>query len=698
MTHDSIDERHYKDTVENIRRLEQYLSEQKPSPTYPDRATLIETGIRICQMMKVSLKMERSANSASPDFNLFELCATYQKHLKNLEEQILDFIPLMDPFAQPFEIVEPIKVFIQEFEQSFALILRSYSKDNYELVAYEGLYESYVNTLSPYVPDEYRDYHEAPKWFVFLSFPRIHSRDVLRHVITISHEILHLKDHVLGITSELLSEIQISPEDIHSLVEQIRTAPVPTERPSLPPLTIEDIYSRHEIERETKEMCSKILEKWLSEVVADLLATRLFGPAYFFSLANLSLSLGTMDQHSISHPSSRLRLRVMLEVLRNLGYVRRGKIDKTVYSELIKWGRYLKGDVSPISLPPPVRPHCSIAESKVLATKKTIMTKVEQVTAGKTFNTDVFQGEVPKLVELLYYGISPAEMKEKRSIKPASLASILNAGHVFFLTHLDHLRSMLGDSTDNHMVVSRLNDLLLHAIQASTISRRWLQLGDKPRIKGVNRKNLVDVEITERAGAPSVTELLDKVFASDLNDQLVITPQLELDPHDGTFDLHLGTKFLHFRLTSHGVINPSTITEEEAHKLLERLQNRLGEDLILHPGQLLLASTLEYISMPPDLGATVVTRSSYGRLGLVTATSIFVHPGFKGCLTLELTNVGNSPIVLRPGERIAQLVFEYHTPGEKPFTTKYLLATGPEFPKMWEDADRELLRKLGGGH
>lgn len=168
MTHDSIDERHYKDTVENIRRLEQYLSEQKPSPTYPDRATLIETGIRICQMMKVSLKMERSANSASPDFNLFELCATYQKHLKNLEEQILDFIPLMDPFAQPFEIVEPIKVFIQEFEQSFALILRSYSKDNYELVAYEGLYESYVNTLSPYVPDEYRDYHEAPKWFVFL--------------------------------------------------------------------------------------------------------------------------------------------------------------------------------------------------------------------------------------------------------------------------------------------------------------------------------------------------------------------------------------------------------------------------------------------------------------------------------------------------------------------------------------------------
>jgi len=136
---------------------------------------------------------------------------------------------------------------------------------------------------------------------------------------------------------------------------------------------------------------------------------------------------------------------------------------------------------------------------------------------------------------------------------------------------------------------------------------------------------------------------------------------------------------------------------EEAHELLERLQHRLGEELILHPGQLLLASTLEYLSIPQDLGASVVTRSSYGRLGLVTATSIFVHPGFKGCLTLELTNVGNSPIALRPGERIAQLVFEYHIPDKKPFTSKYLLATGPEFPKMWEDPDRRFLRKLGGG-
>ncbi len=666
MTHDSIGERHYKDTVEGIRRLEQYLSEQKPPPTYPDdRATLIETGIQICQMMRASLEMERKTCSSSPDFDIFQLCATYRKHLKDLEEQILDFIPLMDPSAQPFEIVEPIKEFIQKFEPSFALILRSYSQDNYKIDALKNLYELYVNILSHYVPDEYRVF-KTPKWFVFLSFPRIHSRDVLRHIITVSHEMLHLRDYVLGITSDLLNEIQISSDDIQPLVKEIRTALVPTERPLLPPLIMGEIYSPYEIERRTKEVCSEILKSWLREIVADLLATRIFGPAYFFSLAHLSLSLGTMDQHSESHPSSRLRLRMMLEVLRNLGYMEKGKTDQVAYSELKEWEAYLKEDVSATISISPFR----IAESKVLATKTTVMAKVKQVTDGETYNTDVFQSEVPKLVELLCNGVSPAEIKENRSIKPARLASILNAGYIVFLAHLSRLNTMLGDYRDNHLVVSKLDDLLLHAIQASTISQQWVQFRDKQHVEVAKIEESVDAQTTERAGAPSAVELLNMIFASDINDQLVITPQLELDPRDGTVDLHLGTRFLLFRLTRHGIINPSTIAEEEAHEFLERLQLRLGEEIIIHPGQLLLASTLEYLSLPLNLGASVVTRSSYGRLGLVTATSIFVHPGYKGCLTLELTNVGNSPIALRPGERIAQLVFAYHIPGKKPFTSK----------------------------
>lgn len=467
----------------------------------------------------------------------------------------------------------------------------------------------------------------------------------------------------------------------------------------LPPLTMEEVYPRNEIERATKEACSEILENWLSEIVADLLATRIFGPTYFFSLARLSLSLGTMDQHSTTHPCSRMRLRMMLEELRSLGYLRKRKTDEIICSELQEWAAYLKEEVKPISTPPYSSPHCSIAELKILATKNTLMTKVSQAIGSEEYKATAFHKEVWKLVELLDNGISPVEIKDanKRSIKPASMVSILNAGYVFFLAHMDRLYSMLKNSGDiNFKAVAKLNELLLHAMQASTISQRWLNLQGKQSATIESETKPIAPKAEERLGSPSKDELLDRIFTARLSDQLIITPQLGLVPQNGALDIHLGTKFLLFRLTRYPLIDPSKITEHRARELLDRLQLRFDEELILHPGQLLLAGTLEYLSIPQDLGASVITRSTYGRLGLITATSIYVHPGFKGCLTLELTNIGNSPIKLRPGERVAQLLFEYHSPSRTPLQTKYLLATGPEFPKMWEDPDRELLAKLRG--
>ena len=478
MSPDSIGERYYKDTVESILRLENYLSDSKAPPTYPDRNTLIVTVIRICQMMRAALENERASCSSSPDFDLFQLCDTYNKHLQDLEEDILDAIPLIDPFAQPSEIIEPIKANIRGFAESFALIIRSDSKDNYEINTFEDIYKYYVDIFSPYVPIEYRVFELAPKWLIFLSFPRIHSRDVLRHVITISHEMLHLKDHILGITNSLLNEIRISAGDIQSLVEQIRTEQIRGESSSSPQLTMEDFYTRHEIERVTKEICSKILENWLKEIVADLLATRYFGPAFFFSLAHFSLSLGVMDHYSISHPRSRLRLRMILEVLRKLGYTNRRV--PIIFSELGKWKRYLDDNISPTCIPPEYESHCNIAESKVLEAETTIMTKVENVTQDKIYSVSLFMNEVPKLIELLSNGISPAEIREERRIRAASLAAILNAGHIFFLAHLKRIRLILG-SGDSHLVISKLNDLLLHAIQTSTILQQWLQLQHKQK-------------------------------------------------------------------------------------------------------------------------------------------------------------------------------------------------------------------------
>jgi dCTP deaminase len=117
----------------------------------------------------------------------------------------------------------------------------------------------------------------------------------------------------------------------------------------------------------------------------------------------------------------------------------------------------------------------------------------------------------------------------------------------------------------------------------------------------------------------------------------------------------------------------------------------------LHPQQLVLGSTLEYVRLPNDLVAEVVGRSSWGRLGLILSAATLVHPGFAGVITLELANQDDVPIPLIPGLRIAQLVLNKTTTTEENIAavhkSRYLGATEPGFSLLYEDEDLEELKK-----
>jgi dCTP deaminase len=93
------------------------------------------------------------------------------------------------------------------------------------------------------------------------------------------------------------------------------------------------------------------------------------------------------------------------------------------------------------------------------------------------------------------------------------------------------------------------------------------------------------------------------------------------------------------------------------------------EPFILHPGEFVLGSTYEVVSLPDDVAARVEGKSSLGRLGLLThATAGFVDPGFSGHVTLELANVATLPIKLYPGMKIGQLCFfRLSSPAEHPY-------------------------------
>jgi len=82
------------------------------------------------------------------------------------------------------------------------------------------------------------------------------------------------------------------------------------------------------------------------------------------------------------------------------------------------------------------------------------------------------------------------------------------------------------------------------------------------------------------------------------------------------------------------------------------------ETFVLHPGEFVLGSTYEVVTLPDDVAARLEGKSSLGRLGLLThSTAGFIDPGFSGHVTLELANVATLPIKLYPGMKIGQLCF-----------------------------------------
>lgn len=158
-----------------------------------------------------------------------------------------------------------------------------------------------------------------------------------------------------------------------------------------------------------------------------------------------------------------------------------------------------------------------------------------------------------------------------------------------------------------------------------------------------------------------------------LSRRLVVCPILNLSEQlrDGqaSLDIRLGCEFALVAPSAFGAVDEISTAGREPpplSNLYRRLYVPLGGSLVIHPHQLVLAQALEYLRLPADLMAYVVGRSTWGRLGLVVATAIGVQPGYAGCLTLELRNLGEAPLTLRPGQTIAQLFF--HTVRGSPGT------------------------------
>ena len=156
-------------------------------------------------------------------------------------------------------------------------------------------------------------------------------------------------------------------------------------------------------------------------------------------------------------------------------------------------------------------------------------------------------------------------------------------------------------------------------------------------------------------------------------------------------DVRLDRYFRLFDNHKYPVIDPSA-DQPELTRLIEVDPN---EPFVLHPGEFVLGSTYEQVTLPDDVAARLEGKSSLGRLGLVThSTAGFVDPGFSGHVTLELSNVATLPIQLWPGMRVGQLCFfQLSSPVEHPYGSSvygshYQGQRGPTASRSWRNFSR----------
>ena len=185
---------------------------------------------------------------------------------------------------------------------------------------------------------------------------------------------------------------------------------------------------------------------------------------------------------------------------------------------------------------------------------------------------------------------------------------------------------------------------------------------------------LSDRDITARLDDPD-----DGLSIDPLDD-----PEQQIQP--ASIDLRLGNEFI--EPATETLVSP--VTEPDAG---ERVVIEDRTAYVLPPGGFVLGTTAERIAIPDDLLGQVHGRSSVGRVGIqIHITAGLIDPGFYGDITLELSNVSDSPVALPPGMRIAQLVLKQLTSeSERPYGvergSKYQDQNGPQVSRLAADED-----------
>lgn len=517
------------------------------------------------------------------------------------------------------------------------------------------------------------------KKLTVISVPYIEGTRALWYPIALGHEIGHVRieaDRAMLSHLETRAWIHEDDPELVSLVDESDS--------DLQDLAVQNLR--------------QVLQNWADEILCDLNAVRLFSAGGLSAIAEfLSVWNGPSrpnpESPTSSHPPLSLRISMMLGYLRYLGEV------ETASTLLEPWADYAASKKGTL------QKRAAFLASRIEGQTDALLLAASRW--GEPYRGSSRQPEIEWLRDQLLDGIPGGTHSLSREARGSavSVADVVNAAWRARAaldefddpdtpTPVEPDGRLVRSTGSNHQKRVTVDKLGSKAIDSLEFARLWetaggavVNLGDVPETK--------PEDITPSVGAVLSRTLIEQRLASCGNDRLVVTPLLSSAIQDAGIDIRLSPDFIVFRRSATAAFDPLN-EAQDPRAMQESVSKGWGNPFILHPGEHVLASTLEYIGLPLDVAAQVVTRSSYGRLGLITATAVQVQPGSHNCITLELVNHGSTPVALTAGSRIAQLIlFQVSGQLNRVDDGKYLFPVGPEFSRVQVDVDAEVLRALG---
>ena len=473
--------------------------------------------------------------------------------------------------------------------------------------------------------------------YVLLQAPQLEGRNLLWDPILLGHELGHL------VANENAREFILNLSTLfdYSKARQIVIPGSQTQGTDQAAMTL---YS--------------IAASWAVELLCDAYAVRTFGLGGVAAMAEYVEVIGATDNINPTHPPGRLRIELMLEWLP----APVGELDSILEPWIVQqyesqveypeWAEYL------VEL---FRSNLDAILAEANRWPGTHYDTNQRVNIIRAISSDLVNG-IPNDVT---YNIDGDEVE-------IGVADVVTAA---WLTRVQ--------GTDVPFVT-----LAKKGLESGEFVRRWIAAGGalERAIESspVNRPQMEGAVLS----AAQIRQRLD----SEDEDRIIVRPYLPGVLDGAGMDVRLGNQFIVFVRSRTASFDPLR-ADHEPRSMQRFIQLAWGEKFVLHPNELVLATTLEYLVLPADLTAQVITRSSYGRLGLLSATAVQIHPHFHGCLTLELVNLSTVPLELTPGERVAQLVFAKTSKTSTP-NAKYNYPVGPQFSRVRVDSEAEILRRL----